>query len=84
MYVNILNSVLVNDPDSNVYNADFHGNTIDSKYEDCVIYGRIGLAGENVSSVGSGRHCCDGLGSPNGSNLRRNNGRHPSPSTRIF
>lgn len=51
-YVNIENSILTNDPDSAVYCADFHGNTLDSYYKDCTIYGRVGLAGERIGIVG--------------------------------
>ncbi len=50
-YIYVENSVLTNDPASGVYAADFHGNTLDSYYKDCTIYGRIGLAGENVSAI---------------------------------
>lgn len=46
-------TVIGNDPASGIYAADFHGNTIDSYYRNCVIYGDIGLAGENVGCPGS-------------------------------
>lgn len=46
-------SVITNNPLSGIYAADFHGNTIDSYYKDCIIYGDIGLAGENVGCPGS-------------------------------
>lgn len=48
-FITIQNSVLANDPASNVYCADFHGNTADSKYSNCTIYGAVGLGGERVS-----------------------------------
>lgn len=48
-FITVQNSTLANDPASNVYNADFHGNTADSKYDNCVIYGSVGLAGERTS-----------------------------------
>ena len=47
-FIRVRTSKLVNDPASSVYAADFHGNTLDSYYEDCEVYGAIGLAGENV------------------------------------
>lgn len=46
-------SVISNDPASNIYAADFHGNTMKSYYKDCVIYGDVGLAGENTGCPGS-------------------------------
>jgi len=48
----VKDSVLSNDPASAVYCADFHGNTLNSFYENCVIYGGIGLAGENIYAKG--------------------------------
>lgn len=45
-------SVISNEPASLIYAADFHGNTINSYYKDCIIYGDIGLAGENVGCPG--------------------------------
>jgi len=50
-FIGIEDSVLRNDPASGVYCADFHGNTADSVYRNCEIYGRIGLAGENPSAI---------------------------------
>jgi len=47
--IQIIGAVMANDPASNVYAADFHGNTADSFYENCKIYGSVGLAGENVA-----------------------------------
>lgn len=44
----VLDSVVGNDPASLIYAADFHGNTMNSYYRSCTIYGDIGLAGENV------------------------------------
>ena len=52
-FVYVEDSVLTNDPVSAVYCADFHGNTLDSHYKNCTIYGRIGLAGERVSCIDS-------------------------------
>jgi hypothetical protein len=40
-----------NDPTAGIYAADFHGNTIDSTYEDCFISNSIGLAGENTTAT---------------------------------
>lgn len=34
--------------DFDIYAADFHGNTADSYYNNCVIDGSVGLAGENI------------------------------------
>ncbi|MCH9646351.1 MAG: phage head-binding domain-containing protein [Proteobacteria bacterium] len=42
-----------NDPASGVYAADFHGNTVDSGYYRCNIFGDIGLGGENISAEGN-------------------------------
>lgn len=50
-FVEIQDSILTNDPIANIYNADFHGNTIDSYYKNCVIYGAIGIGGENVGCM---------------------------------
>lgn len=50
-FIYVEDSILSNDPESAVYAADFHGNTIDSFYRNCVINGRIGLAGENVAAI---------------------------------
>ena len=47
--IQIIGAVMANDPASNVYAADFHGNTADSFYENCTIYGSVGLAGENTA-----------------------------------
>jgi hypothetical protein len=55
-FIDVQDSLLTNDPASNIYNADFHGNTLDSYYTNCVIYGAIGLAGENVGCVDSQVH----------------------------
>jgi hypothetical protein len=55
-YIAVENSVLTNDPAANVHNADFHGNTLDSFYRDCIIYGTVGLAGERVSIIGCTVH----------------------------
>lgn len=51
-FVNVENSLLTNEPGIAIYNADFHGNTLDSNYTNCTIYGAVGLAGENVSCTG--------------------------------
>lgn len=50
-FIFIEDCVLANDPASDAYCADFHGNTLDSHYRGCEIYGRVGLAGENVSAI---------------------------------
>jgi len=50
-FIEIQDSILTNDPISNIYNADFHGNTIDSYYKNCIIYGAIGIGGENVGCI---------------------------------
>lgn len=63
-FINIKDSVLANDPASNVYCADFHGNTIDSKYSNCVVYGSVGLGGERVAIEDSEVH-----GLPNSGNV---------------
>lgn len=46
----IKDSTLKNNAGSSVYNADFHGNTVNSIYKNCVITGGIGLAGSHVSA----------------------------------
>ena len=55
-FIKIRKSKLVNDPDADIYAADFHGNTQDSYYEDCEIYGSIGLAGKDVYCKSSKVH----------------------------
>lgn len=47
--VKIIKATMANDPASGIYAADFHGNTVDSFYEGCTIYGSAGLAGEDVA-----------------------------------
>jgi hypothetical protein len=47
-FINIQNSVLANDPASAIYCADFHGNTADSKYSNCTIYGAVGVGGQRI------------------------------------
>jgi hypothetical protein len=49
-YIKIKKSKLSND--GTIYSADFHGNTADSGYYDCVIDNDIGLAGQDVEVVG--------------------------------
>ena len=51
--VHILDSKVSNNPNSLIYSADFHGNTVDSSYEGCEISNGAGLAGENISLKGS-------------------------------
>lgn len=46
----IKDSTLKNDSGASTYNADFHGNTVNSIYKNCVITGGIGLAGSHVSA----------------------------------
>lgn len=55
-FIKITKSKLANDPQADIYAADFHGNTQDSYYEDCEIYGSIGLAGKNVYCKGGTVH----------------------------
>jgi hypothetical protein len=55
-YVYVEDSVLSNDPAASIYNADFHGNTLDSHYKNCTIYGRVGLAGERIAAIGCDVH----------------------------
>lgn len=47
-FITIQNSVLANDPASAIYCADFHGNTADSKYSNCTIYGAVGVGGQRI------------------------------------
>jgi len=44
-YLTVKDCRLTNSIGSDIYCADFHGNTIDSVYESCIIEGRVGLAG---------------------------------------
>ena len=44
-YLTVRDCRLTNSIGSEIYCADFHGNTIDSVYEGCIIEGRVGLAG---------------------------------------
>ena len=46
--IRIFNSTLKNDIDSGVHCADFHGNTEDSSYEGCTIYGGASWQGKNT------------------------------------
>ena len=62
-FITIHNSLLANDPNSNVHNADFHGNTTDGKYSNCTIYGSVGLGGERISVED-----CEVYGRPNATN----------------
>lgn len=55
-FIKITKSKLANDPQADIYAADFHGNTQDSYYEDCEIYGSIGLAGKDVYCKGGKVH----------------------------
>lgn len=55
-FIKITKSKLTNDPAADIYAADFHGNTQDSYYEDCEIYGSIGLAGKNIYCKGGSVH----------------------------
>lgn len=48
--VNTIGVKIENDPTSFLHAADFHGNTADSYYQDCLIFGRISLSGYNTSS----------------------------------
>ena len=48
--IQTLFATLENDPSSSLHAADFHGNTADSFYQNCTIYGRISLSGFNTSS----------------------------------
>lgn len=47
----IIGSVLKNDTDSGTFTADFHGNTEDSSYIDCTIYGGATWQGKDVEYV---------------------------------
>jgi len=47
--IRIVNSRLENDKAASIYCADFHGNTADSYYSNCIVIGAVGLAGENTS-----------------------------------
>ena len=49
--VYIENAKLENDPTSELHVADFHGNTADSHYKNCHIYGRINLSGYSSKSI---------------------------------
>ena len=48
--IETLFATLENDPLSSLHAADFHGNTADSFYQNCTIYGRVGIGGFNNSS----------------------------------
>lgn len=50
--VKINGTYVSNSPESNIYAADFHGNTSDSGYYNCRIDNDIGLGGENVEVKG--------------------------------
>ena len=50
-FIYVEGGTLANDATASIYCADFHGNTIDSHYKNCTVYGSIGLGGENVFSI---------------------------------
>lgn len=50
--VRINNTYISNSPESNIYAADFHGNTSDSGYYNCRIDNDIGIGGENITVRG--------------------------------
>lgn len=50
--IKIMRCTLKNDTASGTHTADFHGNTIDSEYIDCTIYGWTGIGGRNCGVRG--------------------------------
>ncbi|QZI93320.1 hypothetical protein SIPHO075v1_p0097 [Vibrio phage PS65A.1] len=49
--IKVLNMTLSNEQSSNVHCADFHGNTEDSYYKNCTIYGGATWQGKNVGYI---------------------------------
>tara|TARA_R110000868_G_scaffold378761_2_gene644364 strand:- start:247 stop:2049 length:1803 start_codon:yes stop_codon:yes gene_type:complete len=50
-FIYTTDSLITNSPSSSVYAADFHGNTSDSYYKNCTVFGAVGLAGYNPSCI---------------------------------